>query len=119
MSQPLIYVKGDPRCTKYLDQLRLIASLIDKSTVYYVTSIHWGEIIAELDAQYRDRLMDPAKPAPWDGEGGNRPIKIGVKEPFLTVYNSGTEDQDVCNLLNDEPARIANFGARRDKLRVA
>jgi len=62
--------------------------------------------------------MDPTKPAPWDLHP-TKPIQFGAHEPFLTVINSGTEDQEVCNLLNEEPARVAAFRERRDKLRIA
>ena len=118
MRDRIIYARGDPKTTKFIPQLMLIAGLIECSTIMYVTSTHWGDLIAELNAQYRDALMDPTKPAPWDGDG-RRAMQFGAKFPCLTVVNSGTEDQSVCNMLNEKPAEVANFGARRDKLRVA
>ena len=113
MPDQLIYAPGDPKTTQYVMLLMMASGLIEHSTNYYVTSTHWGAIIAELNAQYRDRLMDPTKPAPWD-LNGNKAMKFGKDDPCLTVINSGTEDQEVCNLLNDEPARVARWGARRD-----
>lgn len=114
----IIYCRGDPKVTKYIRQLELISGLIERSTVMYVTAQHWGDIIAELDAQYGDVMMDPTKPAPWKLHP-NKPLRFGMHDPHLTVINSGTDDQTVCNLLNEKPAEVAAFGARRDKLRIA
>lgn len=114
---PIIYAPNDPKTTSYIQRLNIIAGLIPVDTQYYVTSTHWGYIIAELNAQYRDLLMDKTKPAPWDLHP-NKPMRFGAKSPFLTVINSGTEDQSVCDLLNDEPARVAEFGARAERLRT-
>lgn len=114
----IVYARGDPRLTRHLEKLRLIASLIKVSTVIWLTATDWGELIAELDAQYGDAMMDPTKPAPWKLHP-NQPFTIGRYDPRLTVINSGTEDQAVCNLLNEKPAEVAEFGARRDKLRIA
>ena len=114
MSDRIIYARGDPKTTQYVQQLNMIAGLVEVPTIMYLTSTHWGDVVAELDAQYRGMLMDPTKPAPWDLHP-NKPIKIGQ----LTVVNSGTEDQEVCNLLNHHGAEIAAFGARRDALRTS
>jgi hypothetical protein len=97
--------------------LLTIWGLVDVTTKYYVTSSNWGEIIAELDAQYVDQMMDPTKPAPWKLHP-NIPMKFGVKPPFLYVINSGTEDQRVCNVLNNDEPLSALFGAKRDRLRT-
>ena len=110
---------GDPRFTQHVQKLMTIAGLIKKSQNYYVTSTHWGEIIAELNAQYRDTLTNPENPAPWDGEGRNRPFVIGVKDPKLTVINSGTEDVSVCVLLNHHPDIVSEFGYNVERLRIA
>jgi len=50
MAQPIIYVRGDPKTTKYVQQLLLISGLIERSTKYYVTATHWGYIMDELNA---------------------------------------------------------------------
>ena len=118
MSHP--YGPGDPRVTGYLRKLKLIASLIERSTVIYLTSTQWGLLIAELDAQYGapEDMMDPTRPPPWRLHP-NRPFGIGRHDPKLTVINSGTEDERVCNMLNTKPAEVAAFGARRDRLRTS
>ena len=114
----IIYVRGDPKTTRYVQQLLMISGLIERSSQMYVTATHWGDIQAELNAQYRDALTDPTKPAPWDLHP-NKPMQLGSREPYLTVINSGTDDQEVCNMLNEHPAEVAAFSARRDKLRIA
>ena len=109
----MILDKKDPRTTNYIRQFMNISGMIKAPTRMWVTSTHWGEIIAELDAQYADQLMDPTKPKPW---GNTRPLQFGASGNTLTVVNSGTEDQAVCNMLNEEPARVAAYGETRRRL---
>ncbi len=118
MSTPKIYIPGDPRSTEFVQQLFLIAGLVEATTHYYVTSTHWGQIVAELDAQYRPMLMDPTRPAPWD-TAPNQPMRIGIKDPYLMVHNAGTDDEQVVYLLNEQAPMVEAFGKKRDALRVA
>ncbi len=113
----IIYKRGDPKTTMFVKQLYLIAGLIEATTHYYVTATHWGDIIVELNAQYRDALMDPTRPAPWD-TAPNQPMKLGAKEPFLYVHNAGTDDEQVVYLLNNEQPMVEQFGKKRDALRT-
>lgn len=114
MADQIIYKPGDPKETRYVQQLLLISGLIGVSTSMWLTSTHYKAVMDEFEAQYRDALMDPTRPAPWDTRTDR--FQIGAREPFLTVINSGTEDEEVVYLLNEEPARVAEFGARRDAL---
>ena len=114
----IVYAKGDPKTTRFIEQLQLISGLIKRSTDMYVTAAHWGWIIAELDARYSDALMDPTKPAPWKLHP-NKPLEFGRHDPKLRVINAGTDDEQVVYLLNEEPAMVAEFGARRDRLRTS
>ncbi len=119
MSKQIIYVRDHPSRTQYVKQILLQSGLIKCSTDIYVTAEHWGWIIAELDAQYSDALMDPTKPAPWKAHPNN-PFVVGVPpNPVLRVVNSGTNDEKVVWLLNEHPAAVAEFGARRDRLRTS
>jgi hypothetical protein len=113
----IVYVQDHPSRTRYMRQIQLIAGLITRSTDYYVTAEHWGRIIAELDAQYSDALMDPTKPAPWKPHP-NEPFVFGMHDPKLRVINAGTDDEKVVWLLNEHPAAVAEFGVRRDRLRT-
>ncbi len=118
MSKQIIYVRDHPSRTQYVKQILLQSGLIKCSTDIYVTAEHWGWIIAELDAQYSDALMDPTKPAPWKAHP-NKPLQFGRHDPKLRVINSGTDDEKVVWLLNEHPAAVAEFGARRDRLRTS
>ena len=101
-----------------MDQLKIMWGLIEATTHYYVTATHWGEIIAELDAQFGpEMMMDPSKPAPWKSNP-NRPMKFGMQEPFLYVHNTGTDDEQVVYLLNELAPMVENFGKKRDALRI-
>ncbi len=119
MTTQFLCVRGDPRTTTYIRRLERISGIIGRSTDMYVTAEHWGWIIAELDAQYSgpDALMDPTKPAPWKLHPNN-PLVFGRHDPKLRVINSGTDDEKVVWLLNEAPAAVAEFGARRDRLRT-
>jgi hypothetical protein len=118
VSKQIVYVRDHPSRTQYIRQLQVISGLIKVSTDMYVTAEHWGWIIAELDAQYSDALMDPTKPAPWKLHPNN-PLIFGRHDPKLRVINSGTDDEKVVWLLNETPAMVAEFGARRDRLRTS
>ncbi len=114
----IIYVRGDPKTTKFVQQLYIIAGLIEATTHYYVTATHWGDIIAELKAQYSspEQMMDPTRPAPWDQL--KNVLKFGINDPYLMVHNAGTDDEQVVYLLNNEQPMIEAFGRKRDALRI-
>lgn len=108
----MIYLPGDPRTTMYVKKIALIEGLLERDTVMYVTSTHWREIVAELDAQYLDALMDPKGPIPWR-------VKDEFKIGRLTVVNAGTESQQEVNRKNWSTPGAVDFIAKRDALRVA
>lgn len=66
------------------------------SKVAYVTSTEWGEIAKELEGF---DVMDPSKPGIKPNPANFRQMRIGK---CLLLRNAGTEDQDVCDLLNAE-----------------
>lgn len=108
----MIYLPGDPRTTMYVKQINLIAGLVERDSVMYVTTDHWCKIAAELDAQYLDSLMDPTRPIPWRASDT---FKIG----HLTVVNAGTDDQRTVNRKNADTPGAIDFVARREALRTA
>jgi hypothetical protein len=108
----VIYLPGDPRTTAYVKQINLIAGLIERPTVMYVTADHWRKIAAELDAQYLDALMDPDGPIPWR-------VKDEFKIGPLHVVNAGTDDERGVNRKNRDTPGAIDFIARRDALRTA
>ncbi len=112
----MILIPGDPRTTQYIPTLRTISGLIEHSSKMYLTAGDWRLLVAELDAQYKDALMDPTRPAPW--HNGNA-FQIGVPpNPVLTVINSGTDDDALVNRMNHETPGAIHFQARVQKLRV-
>lgn len=113
----MIYLPGHPSSTKFVKQLLLISGLIGRSTKIYLTSKHWGMVMAELDAQYMDALVDPDGPVPWHSGGDS--FAIGNDPKKLTIINSGTDDQLVVNKLNRDTPGAVDFIERRDYLRVA
>jgi hypothetical protein len=109
----MILDKKDPATTDYIRRFIVISGMIKAPIRMYVTSSDWQAVIDELDAQYADTLVDPTKPKPW---GNNRPLQFGTKNNILTVVNSGTEDQTVCNQLNEDAARVASFGESKRRV---
>lgn len=108
----MIYLHGDPRTTMYIKQISVIAGLVERPTVMYITADHWRKIQAELDAQYLDCLMDPKGPIPWR-------VSDNFKMGPLTVVNAGTESQAAVNRMNRDTPGAVDFIAKRDALRVA
>ena len=107
----MIYKPGDPKTTRFVKQIALIAGLVEHETVMYVTSTHWSWIVAELDAQYMDALMDTNGPIPWR-------IKDEFKIGRLTVVNAGTENEFEVNRKNWATPGAIDFVAKRDALRI-
>ena len=100
--------------TLEMDVLRRIAALIGpvaEPVRYFVTSTRWGNIAKEIEAEYVNNLSDPT----------NLPKPDTFKEMHigkgLLVINSGTEDQDVVNIVNRAEAERVNFQKRREALR--
>lgn len=90
-----------------LRKLELIAGLVHPvPSTMFVTSTDWGRVAKETQQHL----------------GSAIPLRKGSFEMLLvgplTVVNSGTEDQEVCNLLNRSYAEAANFAAKRDALRI-
>lgn len=108
----MIYLPGDPRTTQYIKQIQVIAGLVERPTTMYVTVNHWRRIVAELDAQYMDALMDPNGPVPWR-------VSDTFRMGPLTVVNAGTESSAEVNRKNRETPGAIDFIAKRDALRVS
>ncbi len=102
-----IYVPGDPCTTKYVDQLWIIANLIERSTDMYVTAAHYGRVIAELQAQHG---------APVGAAPGH--LMFG-KKPELRVINAGTDDEAEVNRRNHATPGAIDYQAKMNRLRVA
>jgi hypothetical protein len=97
-----------------VEKLRLIADLVHPvKTRVFLTTSNWARIAAEINLVYKDSLVMPS----------GKPTPKNFREMVIrstTFINSGTDDQDVCNLLNaPEEARTpfrfreANFAVRR------
>lgn len=96
-----------------LEKLMLIAQLnYPTQTRVWLTTTNWGMIAAEINQTYRAELQT---------KGGMANAKNFKDLRFLstTFINSGTDDQDVCNILNapeeaKSPFRYkeANFAVR-------
>jgi hypothetical protein len=108
----MIVLPGDPKTTMYVKQISLIAGLVARPTVYFITSDHWRKVYAELEAQYMDALLDPKGPIPWR-------VKDEFKIGPLTVINSGIESQKTVNKMNAQTPGAIDFIERRDTFRIA
>ena len=109
----MIYLPGHPSTTRYVQQLNLVAGLVGRPTTLYLTAQHWGWVMAELEAQYKDALMDPTRPGPWANP--KKPLQFGP----LKVVNAGTDDERAVNRMNHDTPGAIDFVERRDRLRVA
>lgn len=96
--------------THFIKQLQRISGLVgDTPSRMFLTASHWGQVADEIKRQYPSALANPAGlPTPANFKA----LKIGA----LTVLNSGTDDDDVVNLMNEEDAKRANFAWKRDNL---
>ena len=108
----MIYIPGDPRTTMYVKQIMVIASVVARKTVMYVTAQHWRLIAAELDAQYMDSLVDPKGPIPWR-------ISSEFRIGKVTVVNAGTENEQTVNRMNEDTPGAVDYIDRREALRIA
>ena len=77
-------------------------------TVMFITSTNWGLLANELATEYGDDFVVLNKR--MTKQNFSR-LQIGK----LTVVNSGTEDQGVCDYANQEAAAKANFRAKADR----
>lgn len=78
------------------------------SKIAYVTSREWGEIAKELEGY---DMIDPSRPTIRPNPMNFKQMRIGK---CLLLRNSGTEDQDVCDMLNmrelgEEDKKIYDF----------
>jgi len=98
-----------------VDVLRRIAALVGEANPpvrYFVSSTRWGNIAREMEMDFFNELADPTNlPNP----DNFKELKIGKG---LLVINSGTEDEDVVNLVNRAEAERCNFAKKRDSLRT-
>jgi hypothetical protein len=97
-----------------IEKCRLIADLCHPVQVrVFVTTSNWARIAGDIATNYKHSLVMPSgKPTPRNFRS--------FKVRSVTFVNSGTDDQDVCNILNmPEEAktpfryREANFVVRR------
>lgn len=105
----MIELIGDPRKTQFVRLLQRVAALVEGPTVFFLTTTHWQQLAAELDAQYRkpeDVSRDPLTPANF------KEVKWGN----LTVRNAGTEDQGVVNYMNRDDVQRSFFVEKRAAL---
>lgn len=106
--------EGDPSTTTLMEEIEVIAALTDHFTKLYVTASWWTRFVAELKAQYADRLLRKGYPAPWD-----YPNFDSVMMGKLQVINAGTDDERVVNLRNTANPDAIDFKAKRERLRVS
>lgn len=83
----------EPEAPNEIRKLMVVAGLLSRPATMYVTSAHWARIAAEIRANHQADLKQP-----WNlpHRDNFKRMKIGK----LTVINSGTEDQEVCNTAN-------------------
>ena len=98
------------RETRDLAFLKRVSGLVyPVYTTIYLTSTQWAGIAAEVAALApvgaTTSLGRPITPKTF------QQLKLGR----LTVWNSGTEDQDVCDMLNAEQERLSNFREKHDR----
>jgi hypothetical protein len=87
-----------------MDKLFTIAGLCDEETYMFVTSTYWGEIARAVKAEHPNSPLNP---------GAFKRLKI-LK---LTIINSGSEDQEACNVINQVWAEKAHFAYNREHKR--
>lgn len=93
---------------RFVPKLQTIAGLVSPAlTTMWVTSTNWGLIAAELEAHY----LEPTDTRPSRSNFAR--LKLGT----LTVVNSGTEDEEVCQLLNEPEFERARFQESLERCR--
>lgn len=106
----MIELIGDPRTTQVVRLLEKISGLCEPTpTVLFLTTTHWKQFAAELDAQYRDAdevALNPLNPDNF------KEARWGC----LTVRNSGTDDQVVVNFMNEQDIQHSFIREKRMKL---
>ncbi len=112
----VFYLPGDPRGTKYVEQLWLIAGLLERPTKMYLTATHYGRVIAELRAQHNA----PQLTAPDELKFGKTAhTHDATRRTYeLAVVNSGTEDEAWVNALNRDTPGAIDFQDKMRRLRV-
>ncbi len=92
----------------YLDYVKRVSALVyPVRTRMFVTSTNWAKVAAEVAAT-PGLQTDKWKKTPTMSNFSR--LNVGT----LTVVNSGTEDQDVCNALNRPEEAKTDFVYRRD-----
>lgn len=93
---------------RFIPKLQTIAGLVSPTlTKMWVTSANWGLIAQELEEHY----LGPEDTKPSRGNFAR--LKLGS----LTVINSGTEDEEVCQLLNEPEFERARFQESLERCR--
>lgn len=98
-----------PREPRNIAFLKRVSSLVyPVRTTIFLTSTDWGKLFREVQ-----QLVGFAsgRPVTW-ANFKKAPFVIGR----LTAVNSGTEDQDVCDLLNAPEERKSQFREKHDCL---
>lgn len=88
-----------------MDKLFTIAGLCSEETLMFVTSRHWAEIARAILADHPNTRLNLSN---------FRRLKI-LK---LTIVNSGSDDQEACNAVNQVYAERAHFAYNRDHKRT-
>lgn len=90
---------------RFIPKLQTIAGLVAKAmlpvrTKLWVTSTNWGLIAQEVE----DHYLEPGQPKPSRANFAR--LNVGKK---LLVINAGTEDEEVCQALNEPEFERARF----------
>lgn len=108
---PTFYLPGDPRSTNYVEACWRIATTAASLPAYqrpdrmYFSASDYGQIVAELKAQYDAPEDDP----PY--------LIFGKHSPFM-VLNAGTDDMAVVNRMNRDTPGAIDFAERAKQFDV-
>jgi hypothetical protein len=86
---------------------RVSALVYPVETRIWLTTSDWSAIACEVAA-----LRDPGTPLPMPGNFQR--LQLGK----LTALHAGTDDQVVCDALNEPEERKANFRAKHDRFAI-
>ena len=99
------------RCVRDLAFLKRVSAIVyPVYTTIFLTSTQWAAVAKEVAA---------AAPVGATTSLGRKVTPKTFEQLHigrLTVWNSGTEDQDVCDMLNAEQERMSGFREKHDRL---
>jgi len=104
--------EGAPTETNLLEEVTVIAALMDVPAKMYVSSTWWARFVAEMRAQCSANLRVPADAADWAALDS---VRMGQ----LTVINAGTDDQRIINLRNQFDPGAKDFRGKVERLRLS